>query len=251
MNRQEAMDLMELVRPITRAHSAGMIPVGSWRRGHEKIGDLDILVLNGNIPAIINDLNKIFQYLDIVRVGEKIGTVKVTDKHIQVEFYSTDLKSMGAALLYTTGSGMFNQTLRGLAKRRGLKLNQYGLWRGDDLLASISEEAIFRELGFAFIPPEQRDGTIETVHPVNHKAGQGNMKVANLLEQIAKAYAKKKEPWRAKAFDTAANTIRLYPKPLRQVRSTENLPGVGPSIWAEIQIILKTGDSPRLRQLLE
>jgi DNA polymerase (family 10) len=68
-----------------------------------------------------------------------------------------------SALMYFTGSKEHNVRLRGIAKRKGLKLNEYGLFDGDRPLAVGSEEDVYRELGLAYIPPELREdmGEIE------------------------------------------------------------------------------------------
>jgi DNA polymerase (family X) len=70
-------------------------------------------------------------------------------------------ESFGAALLYFTGSKAHNVALRGLAKGRGLKLNEYGLFRGARCLAGRTEEEVYEALGLAFVPPELREDTGE------------------------------------------------------------------------------------------
>ena len=72
------------------------------------------------------------------------------------------------ALLYFTGSKEHNVRLRGIAKKKGWKLNEYGLFEGEKLIPCRDEAEIFRALGLSYIPPELREdaGEIEA-------AGQG------------------------------------------------------------------------------
>src|SRR5262249_61922424 len=63
----------------------------------------------------------------------------------------------GAALLYFTGSRPHSIALRRLAQHQGLKLNEYGLWRGKSSLAGRSENEVYAALGLAYIPPELRE----------------------------------------------------------------------------------------------
>jgi len=63
----------------------------------------------------------------------------------------------GAALLYFTGSKNFNIRMRNAAIAKGWKLNEYGLWDGDKLIAGKTEEEIFEALGWEFVEPTARE----------------------------------------------------------------------------------------------
>ncbi|MFO7821317.1 MAG: PHP domain-containing protein, partial [Lentisphaeria bacterium] len=82
---------------------------------------------------------------------------------LQVDFRYFEKAAFGAALLYFTGSRAHNVAVRKIAVEKDLKLNEYGLYKGDDLIAGKNEEGIYKELGLSWIPPELREdnGEIE------------------------------------------------------------------------------------------
>ena len=82
---------------------------------------------------------------------------------LQVDLEILDPGSWGAGLQYFTGSKDHNVHLRGMAVDRGLKLNEYGLFRGEEKLAGATEEEVYKGLGLPWIPPELREdrGEIE------------------------------------------------------------------------------------------
>ena len=96
----------------------------------------------------------------VIRSGAKIATTVIKHRgvDVQVELNRTTRHNMGAALLHSTGSAMFNAELRMFAKQRGFILNQYGLTNKlSNKVVSRTEEAIFKALGLDFIPPEDRN----------------------------------------------------------------------------------------------
>jgi len=138
---------------------------GSLRRMRETVGDIDILVSSPDPEAIIQG----FTHLDIVeRVlaeGKTKGSV-ITKEHIQVDLRVVPSESYGAALNYFTGSKEHNIRLRELARQRGMKLNEYGLFRKtrsgrEKRSAGASEEEVYEALGLVYIPPEIREDTGE------------------------------------------------------------------------------------------
>ena len=138
------------------------IPAGSLRRGRETVGDLDILV-TGRDPAVVAD--HFARYPGIAEVlakGEDKVSVKLKND-MQVDVRMLGRQSSGAALQYFTGSKEHNVALRERAKKRGWKLSEYGLFKGDKVLASRTEEEIYDKLGLPWIPPELREnmGEIE------------------------------------------------------------------------------------------
>ena len=137
-------------------------PAGSLRRGRETVGDLDILV-TGRDPAGLAD--HILRFPGITQVLAKGGD-KVSFKlnnDMQVDVRMLPRESYGAAMQYFTGSKEHNVALRDRAKRRGWKLSEYGLFQGDKVIASRTEEEIYEKLGLSWIPPELREnlGEIE------------------------------------------------------------------------------------------
>jgi DNA polymerase (family X) len=129
---------------------------GSFRRRKETIGDLDILV-----SAIDREQagKEILDFEEIEHViGEGKEKISVTLKAgLQVDFRFFTERSFGAALLYFTGSKSHNIALRKIARKKGWKLNEYGMFSGEKLLAGKSEEDIYSRLGCDYIPPELRE----------------------------------------------------------------------------------------------
>jgi DNA polymerase (family 10) len=140
-----------------RAPAVELIPVGSVRRGCETCGDIDILAVGGGAS-----LMEVF--LDHPRIERVLGHGE-TKASVRLQGgYQADLRlvppeSRGAAMQYFTGSKAHNIVVRDRAVQRGLKLNEYGLFRVDDetRVAGESEESIYEALDMAFVEPELRE----------------------------------------------------------------------------------------------
>ncbi len=105
-------------------------PAGSLRRGKETVGDLDLLVTG---PGAAGALDRFVTYPDVTEVlgkGPNKASAKVGDQGIQVDVRALPEDSFGAALQYFTGSKEHNVALRTRAVKQGLKLSEYGLFRG-------------------------------------------------------------------------------------------------------------------------
>ena len=137
-------------------------PAGSLRRGRETVGDLDLLVTGRNHAAIAEHFAAFPGITQVLAKGEDKVSVKLKND-MQVDVRLLERKSYGAALQYFTGSKEHNVALRDRAKRRGLKLSEYGLFKGEEVVASATEESIYEALGLPWIPPELREslGEIE------------------------------------------------------------------------------------------
>ncbi len=137
-------------------------PAGSLRRGRETVGDLDLLVTGRDHARIAEHFVKFPGIAAILAKGEDKVSVKLKND-LQVDVRLLERSAYGAAMQYFTGSKEHNVALRDRAKRRGWKLNEYGLLEGDKVLASRTEEEIYAKLGLAWIPPELREnlGEIE------------------------------------------------------------------------------------------
>jgi DNA polymerase (family X) len=139
------------------APGAEIAMVGSLRRGCETCGDLDIVAAGA--PADI--MSAFTNYRLVERVlahGETKSSVLLWGG-FQADLRVVPRESLGAALQYFTGSKAHNIVLRDRAIQRGMKLNEYGLFRNEDgaVVANDSEEAIYEALGLAFVPPELRE----------------------------------------------------------------------------------------------
>lgn len=138
---------------------------GSIRRGRETIGDIDLLVSSN--PKKRNEIIDYFTTMPGVRkILAKGGTKAsvVTDQnHRQVDLRIINRDQWGAALLYFTGSKDHNIHLRQIARDRGLKINEYGLFKLDrnKKIAGETEEGLYQKLGLVWIPPEIRENNGE------------------------------------------------------------------------------------------
>jgi DNA polymerase (family 10) len=146
-----------------RAPAVDFIPVGSVRRGCETCGDIDILAVGGE-PMLMDVL---LQHPRVERVlghGDTKSSVRLQGGY-QADLRLVPHESRGAAMQYFTGSKAHNIVIRDRAVQRGLKLNEYGLYRVEDesRIAGDSEESIYAALGLEWIAPELREnrGEIE------------------------------------------------------------------------------------------
>lgn len=129
---------------------------GSYRRGRETVGDLDVLV---SAPADVDACGALAHYPDLRELLAS-GPTKasgVLRNGLQVDVRAVPSPSFGAALLYFTGSKDHNIRLRRLAQEREWKLSEYGLFRGEHCVAGETEEGVYRALGLSWIAPELRE----------------------------------------------------------------------------------------------
>lgn len=135
---------------------------GSYRRGKETVGDLDILVHTDDRKHVSDEFLK-YDAIDeaIGRGSEKMSVRLTTGLQIDVRFFEEE--SFGSALMYFTGSKAHNIALRRVAQERNWKLNEYGLFKDDNRLAGKTEESVYHRLDIPWIPPELREdrGEIE------------------------------------------------------------------------------------------
>lgn len=155
----------EIVGELKQVSGIRQISVaGSLRRRKETVRDIDVLVCSKD-PAKVMDR---FVGLGLVgRVqahGETKSSIR-TKQGVQVDLRVVPGESFGAALVYFTGSKEHNIKIRGMANRRGLTINEYGVFRikGNRRVAGKSEEEVYRALDLPWIPPELREdrGEIE------------------------------------------------------------------------------------------
>lgn len=135
---------------------------GSYRRRMETIGDIDILVTCDNNLGIMDKFVNYDNVDETLSKGETRSSV-ILKSGIQVDIRVVPKKSYGAALLYFTGSKSHNIHIRKIAKQNGWKVNEYGIFEGDNFIAGVNEEEIYEKLGLSYIVPELREnrGEIE------------------------------------------------------------------------------------------
>ena len=135
---------------------------GSYRRRKETVGDLDLLVTAAGSSPVIERFVKYDEVAEIVSQGTTRSTVRLRSG-LQVDLRVVPQVSYGAALYYFTGSKSHNIAIRRIAAGRKLKLNEYGLFRGDERIAGRTEQELLKTLRLRWIPPELREdrGEIE------------------------------------------------------------------------------------------
>jgi DNA polymerase (family 10) len=174
---------------------------GSIRRCQETVGDLDFLVAARDPAAVSREFAAMPEVEHVHARGESKTLVRLAGG-LDADLRLVPLESFGAALAYFTGSKAHNVALRAIARRRGLKLNEYGLFRGTRRLAGAREEEVYAALDLPWIPPELREdaGEIEAARAgrlprlIEHGALRGDLQVqtdwtdgAASLEEMAQA----------------------------------------------------------------
>lgn len=129
---------------------------GSYRRKQETIGDIDILVTCEDAHKIMDEFVNYEDVQEILSKGETRSSI-ILKAGIQVDLRAVPQKSYGAALHYFTGSKSHNIAIRKLAKQKGWKVNEYGLFEGEKFIAGETEEGIYKKFDLPFIEPELRE----------------------------------------------------------------------------------------------
>lgn len=157
------------IKGVQRVEAAG-----SFRRMKETVGDIDILASALNHQNIIAEFCEMNGMKEVINKGETKATI-ILQSGIQVDLRVVNDTSFGACLQYFTGSKQHNVKLRGLAKEMGYKINEYGVFQGDKIVAGKEEEDIYKALSLQWIPPELREdrGEIELAK---------NRKLPNLVD---------------------------------------------------------------------
>ena len=138
------------------------VAAGSVRRMRETVGDIDILVTAAAESPVVERFVAYPEVKEVLASGAARSSV-VLQSGIQVDVRVVPPESYGAALQYFTGSKAHGIALRRLAQERGLKLNEYGVFRGSTRIAGDTEASVYRALGLPWIAPELREdrGEIE------------------------------------------------------------------------------------------
>ena len=132
---------------------------GSVRRGRETVGDLDLLVATDDPDPVHAALRELTEVAEVLASGQSKTSVRLHNG-IQVDLRAVEPPIFGSALHYFTGSKEHHVALRTRAKRQGLKISEYGVFREgqSEPIASGTEEELYAALGLAYIPPELRRG---------------------------------------------------------------------------------------------
>ena len=153
----------EIIALLAKKGVAGSLePAGSLRRRCETVGDIDILATGKKGGEIIDSFTSLPMVREVLAAGETKGSV-IVEGGLQIDLRVVPALSFGAALQYFTGSKSHNIHLRRIAKEKGLKINEYGIFKGSRRLGGRTEAEIYKRLGMKWIPPELREdrGEIE------------------------------------------------------------------------------------------
>ncbi|MDD2696743.1 MAG: DNA polymerase/3'-5' exonuclease PolX [Candidatus Pacebacteria bacterium] len=141
---------------------------GSLRRMKETIGDVDFLVISDKPKKVMDSFVSLPGVIKIWGKGATKASVRMRDG-FDMDIRVVPRKSYGAALQYFTGSKEHNIITRKIAMDKGLKLSEYGLFRGSRMIASETEEDIYKILGMQLPPPEMRENQGEIEAALKHK----------------------------------------------------------------------------------
>ena len=164
-----------IVDDLKHLSSIGLVSVaGSCRRCQQTCGDLDVLATSDDSTGAMDRLAANPLVEKVLARGETKQRVRLRTG-IELDLRVVPAESYGAAMQYFTGSKEHNIVIRRRAIERGLKINEYGVFRGDEYVAGRTEEEVYAAVGLPFIPPELREnrGEIELA-----EAG----KLPNLIE---------------------------------------------------------------------
>lgn len=143
-----ANDIADLIKPYSKVK----VITGSIRRKKPDPRDIDIVVIPKDIKKF---QNFVYTLGDKISGGDKKIVINV--EGINVEFYIAKMEYLGAMMLYTTGPGGYGIGLRNIAKKKGWKLSQYGLFdENGRLIAAKTETDIYEAIGKSYKKPELR-----------------------------------------------------------------------------------------------
>jgi DNA polymerase (family 10) len=198
-----AKRIVEVLRE--KAGSRKIEWAGSLRRMKENIGDIDILATGPNQKKIVETFTHLPEVKEILASGETKASI-IVEGGVQIDLRVVEEGSYGAALQYFTGSKAHNIHLRGISKAKGIKINEYGVFKGEKKIAGKDERDVYRVLGMEWIEPELREdrGEIEAAKEnrlpdlVKEADIKGDFHVhskwsdgTSSIEEIAKAAQKK------------------------------------------------------------
>ena len=150
MNRKKAIQLYNDLKVLC----SGLILVGSTLRGKEDdIQNLDLICVGKIFPMHLFPLGELDTHPKIVK--PEILLLKYRGESVYI--HRADKNKLGAMILHLTGPKEYSIYTRTVAKKKGLKLNQYGLFKGDRCIASKTEKEILSALGLKHLEPAERN----------------------------------------------------------------------------------------------
>ena len=152
---QYADALVEYLKAVPRVKTVTV--AGSYRRMRETVGDLDILVTEEEKSPVVEHFCRYDEVAEVLAQGDTRAAVRLKCG-LQVDLRRVPAAAYGAALHYFTGSKAHNIAVRRLGQGRGLKINEYGVFRGAKRVAGDTEKSVFSAVGLPYIEPELREG---------------------------------------------------------------------------------------------
>ena len=153
-----AYDIKEKLQAVAKGSAVEVC--GSIRRRKEIVRDIDILVGGGDSQSITSFFTSLPEVEEVLVSGETKTSCRLKSG-IEADLRIVSKEEFPYALMYFTGSKEHNVRLRGIAKKKGFKLNEYGLFDGEKLITLKSEEEIYHMLGLGYVVPELREDTGE------------------------------------------------------------------------------------------
>ena len=141
---------------------------GSLRRKKEIVKDIDIVASTKNSKEVMNFFTGLKEASEIISEGETKSSIRL-NSGVNADIRTVSDFQFPYALHHFTGSKEHNTEMRSLAKKRNMKMNEYGLFKDQKLIKCGSEEDIFAEFGMAYIEPELRENTGEIEAAQNKK----------------------------------------------------------------------------------
>jgi len=143
---------------------------GSLRRMKETVRDIDILLISSKPKKVMDLFVKLPEVKEVLAHGTTKASV-ITKANIQVDVRVVEKENFGSALCYFTGSKSHNIKLRKMAKAKGLKISEYGVFKGkkEEKIASQDEKSIYGTLNMDYVPPEMREDKGEIELAKKHK----------------------------------------------------------------------------------
>ncbi len=152
---EQLISLLRSINGVVNAEAAG-----SFRRKKPDVGDIDILLaVKKSSDSLAHEIADAIRLLPIVERVVAEGPTRIAfdlKSGLRTDIRIINKKLWGSALMYFTGSKEHNIALRRKAIEKGLKLSEYGLFKGEKVIASESEEDVYKALGVPYVEPENR-----------------------------------------------------------------------------------------------
>jgi DNA polymerase (family X) len=155
-------DLLEYLKKNKTSGIKELITAGSLRRRKETVRDLDILAICKNHKELIDHFVKYDNVTNVLSKGDTKASIQLKSG-LQIDLRVVPDESYGAALHYFTGSKEHNVAIRKIAIKKNLKVNEYGVYKGEKQIAGKTEKSIYDTFEMSYIEPEMREnrGEIE------------------------------------------------------------------------------------------